>query len=179
MFFKSDKTDGFQPKKVKTTGWKPCRSKPLLDLMLKVLPILDWTDFRLWTLDTMLDFIFTCDHIVRVISKLFDRLAMQMNWFLCNLDVVIEVYSSYLRFLFVQFIYLFVLYDNRFCHLILFYCLLLLLLFTHRFYSFRCNCSVSSIYFILLSVIITLFLMLPIFFSVYFLVCKCVQISEQ
>ena len=120
MFFKSDKTDGFQPKKVKTTGWKACRSKPLLDLMLKVLPILDWTDFRLWTLDTMLDFIFTCDHIVRVISKLFDRLAMQMNWFLCNLDVVIEVYSSYLRFLFVQFIYLFVLYDNRFCHLILF-----------------------------------------------------------
>ena len=61
---------------------------------------------------------YICDHSVRIISRLFDRLPMQIdNWFLCDLDALIEVYSSYL--IYVLFIYLFVLYYLCFCLLIL------------------------------------------------------------
>ena len=96
----------------------------------------------------------TYDHSVCIIWQLFNQSAMQIDWFLRDLDAVIKVYSSY--FTYVQFIiYLFVLCYYYFCLFIL-----LILLFLVVVYSFRSSCSES---FIVLSVISTLLFMLPVF----------------
>ena len=88
------------------------------------------------------------------------------DWFLNDLDALIEVYSSYLIYiLFILFIYLFALCYICFCLLIL-----LILLFVvvdvvvvySFFNSFYCICFGFSIYFTILSVVGTLLFMLAL-----------------
>ena len=115
----------------------------------------------------ILSLYYTCDHCVRIIWRLFDRLAMQIHWLvLCYLDALIEMYSSYL--IHVLFVYL------CFCLLIL-----LILLFVVDdvgvaywfFNSFDCSCPGSSMYFTFLSVISTLLFMLPLFIKTLLFIC--------
>ena len=95
-----------------------------------------------------------------------DLLCELFDWFLNDLDALIEVYSSYLIYiLFILFIYLFALCYIYFCLLIL-----LILLFVvvdvvvvySFFNSSYCSCFGFSIYFTFLSLVGTLLFMLAL-----------------
>ena len=94
-----------------------------------------------------------------------DWQCKSVDWFLCDLDALIEVCSSYLMYvLFILFIYLFVLCYLCFCLLILLILLFVVVDVAYSFFnSFHCSCSGSSNYFTFLSVVRTLLFMLPLF----------------
>ena len=134
--------------------------------MLKVLPniLYIWYVFEeiFWTGKNFghnFEFILFCLYITLVITVSaslggfsIDLLCKLIHWSLCDLDALIEVYSSYLLYvLFILFIYLFALCYICFCLLIL-----LILLFvvvdvvvaSSFFNSFYCSSSGFSMYFI-------------------------------
>ena len=98
-----------------------------------------------------------------------DSQCKLIDWFLRDLDAFIEMYLIYV--LFILLIYLFLWYLCLYLLILLFYYLLLLLLLTHIFNLFGWSCSGSSIDFILLSVIITLLFMLPVFIRTILFIC--------
>ena len=129
--------------------------------------ILDWTVFGLIPLDTILTLCLFCLYITPVITLSvslvgfsIDLLCELIDWSLCALDALIEVYRSDLIYVqVILFIYLFALCHICFCLLIL---LILLFVFVDFvvaylfFNSFHCSCSGFSIYFTFLSAISTL-----------------------
>ena len=134
---------------------------------------MDWTVFGLRTLHTILNLYLFCLYISPVItvSASFggfsvDLLCELIDWSLCYLDTLIEVYSSYLIYvLFILFIYLFALCYICFCLLILLILLFVVvdIVVSYSFFnSFHCSCSGFSMYFIFLLVISTLLFILPL-----------------
>ena len=125
-----DKTDGFQPKKrencwmrtLKTlaplwldTVWC-CQIFYLLDRCFCT-TILDWTVFVLKTLGTILTVYLFCLDITSVITVStsfggfsINLLCKLIDWSLCDLGTLIEVYSSYLLYVYLFYLSIYLLY---------------------------------------------------------------------
>ena len=136
--------------------------------------ILDWTFFGLRTFDTILilNFFFLYITPIITVSTSFggysiDQHCKSIDWFLCDLDALIKMYSSYLTYvLCILFIYSFALCYLGFCLLILLILLFVVVeaVFAYSFLnSFHGSCIGSSMYFIFLQVISTLLFMLSLF----------------
>ena len=180
-----DKTDGFQPKKRENYWMRTLKTLAPLGLdafwccqIFYILDtcfcttILDWTVFVLRTLGTILTLYLFCLYITPVITVsasfggfLINVLCELIDWSLCDLVTLIEVYGPYLIYvcLFILFIYLFALCYIYFCLLILSVLFFVVVVVAYSFFnSFHCSCSGFSMYFTFLLVISTLLFMLSL-----------------
>ena len=88
------------------------------------------------------------------------------DWFLCDLDTLIEMVHSLFIYLFIPFIYFVYLFYCFFCCCFTYYFLLILLLFylIPCFYCFVCGCGSSVL--LLIVTILFIWLFIYLFFAV-------------